>query len=116
MMASLTTKYQRLAALRLSPALVERGIAAARDRLSGTVRVMASLNPDNVLKRGYARVTGASGRTLTTAEAARGEAALGLHFADGIVSVVPVSDSAPPPRPAAKPVQPKANPDQPKLL
>ena len=107
---------ERLAALRLSPALVERGIAAAGERLSGTVRVMASLNPDNVLKRGYARVTGASGRTLTTAEVARGEAALGLHFADGIVSVVPVSDSAPPPRPAAKPVQPKANPDQPKLL
>ncbi|WP_310534626.1 exodeoxyribonuclease VII large subunit [Novosphingobium sp.] len=107
---------ERLAALRLYPALVERGIAAARDRLAGTVRVMASLNPDNVLKRGYARVTGASGRTLTTAEAARGEVALGLHFADGVVSVAPVSDSAPPPRPAPKPAQARANPDQPKLL
>lgn len=107
---------ERLASLRLSPALVERGLAAARDRLSGAVRVMQSLNPDNVLKRGYARVTGASGRTLTSAEAARGEPALGLHFADGVVSVTPLTD-APPPRPAAaKPAQSKPNPDQPKLL
>ncbi|PLK27263.1 exodeoxyribonuclease VII large subunit [Novosphingobium sp. TH158] len=117
LMARRDRAAERLAALRLSPALVERGVALARDRLTAMVRVMTSLNPDNVLARGYARVTGADGRTLTAAAAARKEARLALHFHDGVVAVAPGGAESPVPRPAnPKPAQPKANPDQPKLL
>ena len=44
------------------------------------------INPDRVLERGYARVTARlGGQTLSSADAARGAAALVLRFADGSV-------------------------------
>ncbi|MFM5931059.1 MAG: exodeoxyribonuclease VII large subunit [Novosphingobium sp.] len=108
---------ERLAGLRISPALIERARGQAGDRLAAVARVMASLNPDNVLKRGYARVTGSDGRTLTSASAARGESRLGLHFHDGVVDTAPDGGAPAPPRPTSpKPAQAKPNPDQPKLL
>ena len=62
---------------------------------------MASLNPDNVLKRGYVRVTGANGQTLVSMAQAGGESSLTLHFRDGELGVVP-ADAAAPPRPAPR--------------
>ncbi|MEC7400158.1 MAG: exodeoxyribonuclease VII large subunit, partial [Pseudomonadota bacterium] len=62
-----------------------------------TVRVMRSLDPDAVLARGYVRVTGADGRTLTDRAAAGKEEALTLKFRDGDLAAVPVGAPAAPP-------------------
>jgi len=102
---------QRLDGQRLSPALLQRQLGAGQERLAGIARVMASLNPDNVLARGYVRVTGADGRTLTGKAAAAQEPALTLHFRDGTLEVAPGST---PPRAPARPRA--APPEQGKLL
>ena len=70
----------------LRPAVLVRQVEAARVRLNATWRLVQSLNPDQVLERGYARVTARpTGRTLTTGEAARSAGTLTLHFSDGAV-------------------------------
>jgi exodeoxyribonuclease VII large subunit len=107
--ARLDRARDRLAAQRLSPAQVTARLAGERQRLDAVTRVMASLNPDNVLKRGYVRVTGADGATLTTAAAAGKEAMLGLHFRDGVLSVF--TGEAPPKAPAPKPKPAKLQQD-----
>jgi exodeoxyribonuclease VII large subunit len=61
---------------------------------------MASLNPDNVLKRGYARITGPDGRTLTTSALAAKQPSLTLHFQDGTLDV---ATGAKPPKPKSTP-------------
>lgn len=96
----------RLAAARLVPTLLTRPLDDRRARLAALARVMTSLDPDNVLARGYVRVTDAAGRTLTDAASAAREAALVLRFRDGPLDVVP--GSAPPPgSPPAPPRKPK---------
>ena len=111
---------QRLDGQRLSPALLQRQLGAGQERLAGITRVMASLNPDNVLARGYVRVTGADGRTLTSALAGGKEARLALHFRDGELAVTPAGQAAasPAPTPAPRASAPKRESpgDQPKLL
>ncbi len=121
--ARLTHARGRLAAQRLSPALLTARVTNGQERLAAMTRVMASLNPDNVLARGYVRVTGADGRTLTDAVVAAKEARLSLHFRDGELAVVPNGARAtpppapPPPRPASpKPTRRAESADQPKLL
>ena len=107
--ARLEQARRNLGAQRLTPALLTRKAAEAQRHLESTTRIMASLNPDNVLARGYVRVTGADGATLTTREAAAAEASLTLHFRDGLLQVAPGEAPAAPaprrPRPAAKPAQ-----------
>ncbi|MGN3974712.1 exodeoxyribonuclease VII large subunit [Tsuneonella sp. SYSU-LHT278] len=76
---------------RLSPSLLRHRLERGRDRLAASVRLMASLDPDAVLQRGYVRVTGPDGRTLTDAGAARGESALTLRFRDGPLEVAPLA-------------------------
>jgi exodeoxyribonuclease VII large subunit len=110
--ARLDHARQRLTAQRLAPALVTARIAGQRDRLDGLGRLMTSLNPDNILDRGYVRVTAADGRTLVSKAAAAKEAALSLHFRDGELAVAPVG--ARPPR--AAPKDRPAPPEQGKLL
>ena len=76
---------------RLRPALVSDRITSARHRLDSIARVMASLNPDNLLSKGYAMVLGragtASGTVITSADQAQATAFLTLRFADGSVDV-----------------------------
>jgi len=79
---------QRVAG-RLSAPLLQARLGSARDRLSALVRLFRSLDPDSVLARGYARVTGAGGRTLVDRAAAAGEPALTVHFRDGGLDVIP---------------------------
>ncbi len=115
--ARLERARDRLASARLAPALVTRRIDTARGQLAALARIAQSLNPDNVLERGYVRVTAPDGRTLTSRAAAAGEAALGLHFRDGVLAVAPADGDAPAraatrPKPAARP----APPEQGKLL
>jgi exodeoxyribonuclease VII large subunit len=97
---------------RLSAPLLAARLTSARDRLDALARLAKSLNPDSVLERGYARITAADGRTLVSRAEAAGEAALGIHFRDGQLAVVPASGG--PPRPAPKPRAPV--PEQGKLL
>ena len=86
---------------RLSPALLRHRLERGQDRLAASVRLIASLDPDAVLQRGYVRATGADGRTLTDATAAKGEAALTLHFRDGPLEVAPLAGVQRKPRPVA---------------
>ena len=79
--------------------LLSRRLSAAGDRLNAAMRIMASLDPDSVLKRGYVRVTGGDGLTLITSAQASKEARLTLHFRDGLLDAVP--GGASPPRPPA---------------
>jgi len=107
--ARLQRASERLAAQRLSPALLTQRWRDGQRQLDGAGRIMASLNPDNVLARGYVRVTGADGRTLVSARDAGAAPRLGLHFADGVVMVVPGEGVAP--QIAAQPqIQPQIQP------
>lgn len=91
--ARLTLKRSDLErrAQRLRPALVSDRITGARHRLDGIARVMASLNPDNLLSKGYAMVLGragaADGAVVTSADQAQATTLLTLRFADGSVDV-----------------------------
>jgi exodeoxyribonuclease VII large subunit len=106
---------ERLARLRLDPGMLERITVRAQERLAGLERVLAQLDPDAPLQRGYARVTAADGRTLLDRAAAAGEPRLALHFRDGLLDVVPIDGPvpssgrtpSPAPRAKAKPVEPR---------
>jgi exodeoxyribonuclease VII large subunit len=97
--ARLERAGERLAAQRLTPAMLTTRLREDTRRLEGVTRVMASLNPDAVLARGYVRVTGEDGRTLVGASQAQAQARLTLHFRDGLVEAVPLGDAPPPLRP-----------------
>jgi exodeoxyribonuclease VII large subunit len=71
----------------LRPALLEQRIRQSRERLNQLWRVAASLNPDLVLKRGYARVEKRGGGTVMSAAQAKAAGALSLRFADDAVDV-----------------------------
>jgi exodeoxyribonuclease VII large subunit len=100
----------RLSAQRLNPALLAQRLRHDRQRLDGVTRIMASLNPDNVLARGYVRVTASDGRTLTNREAAMGESSLTLHFRDGVMDVTPGHTPAPREAEPAAPKRPAPAP------
>lgn len=105
---------------RLRPELMDRALAVSGERLDALVRVLGSLNPDAVLERGYARVTGGGGRTVMSRAEAAGEDRLELRFRDGVMPVQPASSdsSSPalaPARSPRKPARPPA-PEQGKLL
>jgi exodeoxyribonuclease VII large subunit len=92
--ARLERARERLAAQRLNPALLSARLREDGRRLDGVARVMASLNPDAVLARGYVRVTGEDGRTLVGSSQAAAEARLTLHFRDGLLDVTPLDSEA----------------------
>ena len=91
----------RLDRTALTPALLERRLAAARASLAPLARTWPQLDPDKPLQRGFARVTDAAGRTLTSAEDARAETTLLLKFRDGEVGVEVGSAPPSPGAPAA---------------
>ncbi|MEA3262668.1 MAG: exodeoxyribonuclease VII large subunit [Pseudomonadota bacterium] len=99
---------------RLSLPLLSARLDRAQERLAGLARLHASLNPDAVLQRGYVRVTGADGATLTSRVAAAQETSLLLHFRDGELKVVP-GDAAPAPS-RSRPAPKAPPPEQGKLL
>ncbi len=70
----------------LRPASLQQRLESARHRLDGVSRLLDSVNPDNLLQRGYVRVGAkANGKVIATAEAARSAGAITLHFRDGPV-------------------------------
>jgi exodeoxyribonuclease VII large subunit len=92
----------------LRPAILTQRIAAARQRLEQTFKLVEALNPAHVLDRGYAWVEARGGGVLTSAAAARKAGALTLHFGDG--------DIAARVEPAGGKSYTKPVPDQPTLL
>ncbi|WP_442678182.1 exodeoxyribonuclease VII large subunit [Sphingomonas sp. ASY06-1R] len=106
--AKVSRGRERLAAVRLRPALVERRLTDARDRLDRLWRVAEQLHPDRPLARGYARVEGRDGKVVGSVPAARAAGGVTLVFADGRIAAR-VEGS---PRPAME----RPKPEQPTLL
>ncbi|MEN2749039.1 exodeoxyribonuclease VII large subunit [Sphingomonas sp. T9W2] len=70
----------------LRPAMLTQRLAQARAQFEGTARMLAQVDPDNLLQKGYVRVTArSSGKTVTSAAEARSAGALQLHFGDGVL-------------------------------
>jgi exodeoxyribonuclease VII large subunit len=69
----------------LRPTLLKTRLDRAADRLAAVWRLAQSVNPENLLARGYAWVEGRGGKVVTSAAEARAAVALSLHFADGTV-------------------------------
>jgi exodeoxyribonuclease VII large subunit len=85
---------RRLVATRLVPALVQRPLRDAGERLSALARLAEQLHPEKPLARGYAIVRAASGKALTRKALAQKEATLSLQFADGSLTVTPGRSAA----------------------
>ncbi len=81
-------KLRQLHTLRLTPALMNRGLNNAQERLDAIWRLAESLHPDRPLKQGFARITNHHDKTLTSAKAARAEDAIYLHFSDDTVEAI----------------------------
>ena len=92
----------------LRPALLDQRLARSRDLLAATWRVARTLNPENLLAKGYAWVATRAGGVVTSADAARTAGGLTLHFADGTVD-------ARVERPPARAYD-RTRPEQPSLL
>lgn len=89
----------------LRPAMLTQRLENAQNRLDQLWRVAASLNPDRILERGYARVERKGGGTVTNVAQAKAAGALVLHFADGQVDAR-VERGGTKPYDAPKPEQP----------
>ena len=98
--ANATRKLDRVA---LRPTLVTTRLADARARLDGMWRIASGLNPENVLKRGYARVEKA-GHVVASADAARAAGTMRLVFADGGVDVTTAAPTRTKGKPAEQPL------------
>ena len=83
---------------RLRGELLKDRIARAHDRLESLWRLAELAHPDRPLKRGFARVTDRSGRTLTHVAEANAARELTLHFGDGTVDATVGSGISPPTR------------------
>ncbi len=101
----------RLERVRLHPALVTRPIADKRQQLAALARLAEQLHPEKPLSRGYAMVLDPQGKAVTSRASAQGKPSLAIRFADGDLQVVP---GAAKPRAAPKPPPPENG--QPKLL
>lgn len=89
--------------------LLVRRVEQGQQRLDALARLQGSLHPEAPLKRGFARVTDANGKTIMSREAAVNAGEVGLRFADGEVGAI-VQESAPTPRiPTPKPTKPAPN-------
>ncbi|WP_409643868.1 exodeoxyribonuclease VII large subunit [Sphingorhabdus sp.] len=90
-------------ALMLHPRLLIRRVEHGQQRLDAFTRLAGSLHPEAPLKRGFARVTDAQGKTIMTRDAAVKAGEVTLRFVDGEVGAL-VNGSA-----VSRPVTPKPN-------
>jgi exodeoxyribonuclease VII large subunit len=86
----------RLAALRFPQAQLTRRLTEARGQLDSLARLAGTLHPEAPLKRGFARISDAEGRTIMTADAAKAARQVSIRFADDSVDAV-VGGGAPRP-------------------
>lgn len=95
-------------AMMLHPRLLTRRVEQGQQRLDALTRLASSLHPEAPLKRGFARVTDADGKTIMSRAAAIKAGDVTLRFVDGEVgSVVHGSDA--PRSPTPKPNTPTVN-------
>ena len=94
----------------LHPRLLSRRVEQGQHRLDALARLQGSLHPEAPLKRGFARVTDTSGKTIMSRDAAMKAGEVSLRFADGDIDAS-VKGAASTPRPAA-PKPPKPAPNQ----
>lgn len=106
---------ERLARLRLSPTMLERGLRDAQrrysemrltpalaglrierdgERFAALERLYLSLNPKAPLKRGFVLVKAESGELLRSREVAAQQSRLDIEFADGVLGVVPIGSES----------------------
>ena len=69
----------------LHPRLLARRVELAQQRLDAMARLASTLHPEAPLSRGFARVTDAEGKTITSRDAATNAGHVTLRFADGEV-------------------------------
>ena len=74
-----------LVAGRLRSDLIDQRIARLRERLGAAWKMAELAHPERPLSKGYVRVTGRDGKTLTRAREAREARLLRLHFGEGSV-------------------------------
>jgi exodeoxyribonuclease VII large subunit len=86
-------RRERLAGLRLPQAVLQRRLSDAQGKLDSLARLADTLHPEAPLRRGFARVTGPDGRTLTSVEAAKAAGQVSIGFADGAVDAVVIGGS-----------------------
>ncbi|HKX91294.1 MAG TPA: exodeoxyribonuclease VII large subunit [Sphingomicrobium sp.] len=82
---------------RLRRDLVDQRIARLSERLGAAWKMAELAHPERPLARGFARVTGRSGKTLTSAAAARAARELRLRFGDGEVDAAVGGEPGRPP-------------------
>jgi exodeoxyribonuclease VII large subunit len=104
---------ERLDRAGLTPRLLTRRWALARDSFAPVARVLPQLDPRLPLQRGYALVKTAGGQALTSREQAAREAALVLEFRDGELPVTTGSGDSPPGAPAGPAPGPRKTPAKP---
>ena len=93
----------------LHPRLLKRRVEQGQQRLDALARLAGSLHPEAPLKRGFARITDASGKTILSRDAAIKAGEVGLRFADGEVGAS-VHGGSPTPKPSPpKPSRPAIN-------
>lgn len=95
-------------AMMLHPRLLTRRVEQGQQRLDALTRLAGSLHPEAPLKRGFARVTDADGKTIMSRTAAVKAGDVTLRFVDGEVGSV-VHGSAPPRSSTPKPGIPTVN-------
>ena len=95
-------------AIMLHPRLLTRRVEQGQQRLDALTRLAGSLHPEAPLKRGFARVTDADGKTIMSRAAAVKAGDVTLRFVDGEVGSV-VHGSAPPRSSTPKPGIPTVN-------
>ena len=95
-------------AMMLHPRLLTRCVEQGQQRLDALSRLAGSLHPEAPLKRGFARVTDADGKTIMSRAAAVTAGDVTLRFVDGAVGSV-INGSAPPRSATPKPAQPTVN-------
>ena len=95
-------------AMMLHPRLLTRRVEQGQQRLDALTRLAGSLHPEAPLKRGFARVTDADGKTIMSRAAAVKAGDVTLRFVDGEVGSV-VNGSAPPRSSTPKPNIPTVN-------
>ena len=95
-------------AIMLHPRLLTRRVEQGQQRLDALTRLAGSLHPEAPLKRGFARVTDADGKTIMSRAAAVKAGDVTLRFVDGEVGSV-VHGSAPPRSSTPKPNMPTVN-------
>ena len=95
-------------AMMLHPRLLHRRVEHKQQQLDALTRLAGSLHPEAPLKRGFARVTDADGKTIMSRAAAVKAGDVTLRFVDGEVGSV-VNGSAPPRPSTPKPTPPTIN-------